>query len=202
MHEKSGQRKSWSGPKYKYDFISQSWKRSAIHHRNAKCSLFSSLNWIYFQQHTIIQFPNKKDHPLSKHHWQYSKNNRLHIHIYTFSTDKSCFFSDFLMLVLVVSSSLIQTLRTESVPHRKIKRNIYSCNFAIFKNVLPKSTNWKKLLTFILFCVYFFNLWEELESLVLCGRPLSSRSTVIFFTGSSYFDQWWETNVSGFFVSQ
>lgn len=61
-------RKSWSGPKYKYDFISQSWKRSAIHKRNAKRSLFSSLNWIYFQQRTVIQFQNKQDHPLSKHH--------------------------------------------------------------------------------------------------------------------------------------
>ena len=43
-------------------------KRSAIRIRNAKFSLFSSLNWIYFQQRTVIQFQNKQDHPLSKHH--------------------------------------------------------------------------------------------------------------------------------------
>lgn len=56
----------------------------AIHKKSTEFSLFSGLNWIYFRQHTVNQFPNEKVHPLSKHQ-QYSKNNGVHIHIYTFS---------------------------------------------------------------------------------------------------------------------
>lgn len=37
-------------------------KRSDFHIRKAKFSLFSSLNWIYFEQRTVIQFQNKQDH--------------------------------------------------------------------------------------------------------------------------------------------
>lgn len=101
------------------------------HNKSTEFSLLSSLNWIYFQQHTVNQFPNKKIHPLSKHQ-QYSKNNKLHIHIYTFSNNKSCF-SIFWMLVLVFITLLIKRVKTEDTP-TLIKVTIVKCSF--FDDVL------------------------------------------------------------------
>lgn len=63
-----------------------------IHNKSTEFSLLSSLNWIYVQQHTVNQFPDKKIHPLSKHQ-QYCKNNKVHIHIYTFLNNKGFFFN-------------------------------------------------------------------------------------------------------------
>lgn len=100
-------------------------KRSDFHIRKAKFSLFSSLNWIYFEQRTVIQFQNKQDH-LCLNTINSTVKTKWFTFIFTHFLPIKVFFSDFLMLVLVVSSSLIQRLSwwTENVPHSKSKETL------------------------------------------------------------------------------
>lgn len=134
-----------------------------INNKSTEFSLLSSLNWIYFQQHTVNQFPNKKIHPLSKHQ-QYSKNNKVHIHIYTFSNNKSCLFQFFECWCLFSFHCWQKEWRQRTLP-TLIKVTIVK--FSFFLMMSFKSGHLKTVYIHSVLCV----------CVVLCGRPLNSRKT-------------------------
>lgn len=123
------------------------------------------------------------------------------------------------MLVLVVSSSLIQRLSmwTENVPQRKkSKRNIKNCNFIRSKNVCVEINQVKKRFTFISFCVCMLGflrvvgelgaLWKTFErKRHLHNNLLLTRQTTWWAVGYehdsvcgqpvNYEEKWWVRGV-------